>query len=89
VRGRRADDPAGALWREPETADSNRFQQAGALPGDVQTALREFDGLVGSLRDAGVEVVVADDTSEPSKPDACFPNNWVSFHADGSVVLYR
>ncbi len=72
----------------PETADSNRFQQAGAVPGDVQTALREFDGLVGSLRGAGVEVVVADDTSEPSKPDACFPNNWVSFHADGSVVLY-
>ena len=58
------------------------------MPGDVQTALREFDGLVGSLRGGGVEVVVADDTSEPVKPDACFPNNWVSFHADGSVVLY-
>ena len=72
----------------PETADSNRFQQAGAEPGDVQTALREFDGLVGSLRGAGIEVIVADDTSEPAKPDACFPNNWVSFHADGSVVLY-
>ena len=72
----------------PETADSNRFQQANARPGDVQAALREFDGLVESLRTAGVEVLVADDTSEPAKPDACFPNNWVSFHADGSVVLY-
>ena len=72
----------------PETADSNRFQQANARPGDVQAALREFDGLVESLRTAGVEVLVAEDTSEPAKPDACFPNNWVSFHADGSVVLY-
>ena len=72
----------------PETADSNRFQQSNARPGDVLTALREFDALVGSLRSAGVEVQVADDTSEPVKPDACFPNNWVSFHADGSVVLY-
>ena len=72
----------------PETADSNRFQQANARPGDVQAALREFDGIVGSLERAGVEVHVADDTPEPVKPDACFPNNWVSFHADGTVVLY-
>ena len=41
-----------------------------------------------ALRAAGVEVHVAEDTPEPPKPDACFPNNWVSFHADGSVVLY-
>ena len=72
----------------PETADSNRFQQANARPGDVQAVLREFDGLVESIRTAGVDVQVADDTPEPAKPDACFPNNWVSFHADGSVVLY-
>jgi hypothetical protein len=72
----------------PETADSNRFQQAGAGPGDIAAALREFDGLVRRLGDAGVEVIVATDSPEPEKPDACFPNNWVSFHADGSVVLY-
>jgi hypothetical protein len=72
----------------PETADSNRFQQAGAGAGDVAAALREFDGLVRRLADAGVEVIVAADSPEPEKPDACFPNNWVSFHADGSVVLY-
>lgn len=72
----------------PETADSNRFQQSCAAAGDTEAALREFDGLVECLRAAGVEVVVAEDTPKPAKPDACFPNNWVSFHADGSVVLY-
>ncbi len=72
----------------PETADSNRFQQGGADAGAAATAQREFDGLVARLRAAGVDVLVADDTLEPAKPDACFPNNWVSFHADGSVVLY-
>ena len=72
----------------PETAASNRFQQSGATAGDAAAALREFDGLVDRLRAAGVEVHVAEDTLEPAKPDACFPNNWVSFHADGAVVLY-
>jgi hypothetical protein len=72
----------------PETSDSNRFQRPGSSPEDAVAALRDFDGLVARLADAGVEVVVAADTPEPAKPDACFPNNWVSFHADGSVVLY-
>ena len=72
----------------PETAGSNRFQQSGTSAGDAAAALREFDGLVDRLRAAGVEVHVAEDSPEPPKPDACFPNNWVSFHADGSVVLY-
>jgi len=43
---------------------------------------------VRALAGAGVEAHVVEDTPEPPKPDACFPNNWVSFHADGSVVLY-
>ena len=72
----------------PETADSNRFQQGGATAAAADAAEREFDGLVSRLRGVGVEVQVADDTPDPPKPDACFPNNWVSFHADGSVVLY-
>lgn len=72
----------------PETADSNRFQQAGSGADAHEAARREFDGLVSRLRTAGIVVQVADDTPEPPKPDACFPNNWVSFHADGSVVLY-
>ena len=72
----------------PETADSNRFQRAGAAPGDAAAAAREFDALAGALGQAGVDVEVAEDSPEPPKPDACFPNNWVTFHADGSVVLY-
>ena len=33
-------------------------------------------------------VVEVADTAEPHTPDAIFPNNWVSFHGDGTVVLY-
>lgn len=73
----------------PETAASNRFQQNdGADGGTAGAAAREFDGLVRALTDAGIEVHAVPDSPDPPKPDACFPNNWVSFHADGSVVLY-
>ena len=72
----------------PETADSNRFQHAGATAADAAAAAASSTGSPRRLADAGVEVIVADDSPEPAKPDACFPNNWVSFHADGSVVLY-
>jgi len=74
----------------PQTAESNRFQgRSDATHDEQQTlALREFDALAETLRDAGVTVVVFDDTPEPHTPDSLFPNNWVSFHADGRVVLY-
>lgn len=51
-------------------------------------AQQEFDAMVGALRGVGVEVIVFDDTDEPVTPDAIFPNNWVTFHADGRVFLY-
>jgi len=74
----------------PLTAASNRFQgKSNASPDEQQeAALREFDGLAGALRDAGIEVVVVEDTPEPHTPDSIFPNNWISMHADGRVVLY-
>jgi len=74
----------------PLTAASNRFQRkTRAAAGDQQdAALREFDGLVDALRNQGIDVIVVDDTSEPHTPDSIFPNNWISFHADGRVVLY-
>lgn len=74
----------------PQTAASNAFQgEPDAGPAALQEAARhEFDRLAGNLRAAGIEVIVVDDTPEPHTPDSIFPNNWVSFHADGRVVLY-
>jgi len=74
----------------PDTATSNSFQHAQlAVPGDPQAlALAEFGQLAKALAAEGVEVAIADDSARPAKPDAVFPNNWVSFHADGTLVLY-
>jgi hypothetical protein len=82
-------DPA-AFGFNAETATTNRFQQATneAPVAVAASARREFAGLVAALTAADVAVAVATDTPEPVKPDAVFPNNWVSFHADGTVVLY-
>jgi hypothetical protein len=74
-----------------QTAASNAFQhrpEPGVQSELQDLALREFDGLNDGLRRVGVKVIVADDTRVPAKPDALFPNNWVSFHRDGTVVLY-
>ena len=72
------------------TAESNRFQGKSDVSPDAQNAAAqvEFDGLVTILRNASIDVVVIDDTLDPHTPDSVFPNNWVSFHADGRVVLY-
>ena len=75
----------------PQTAESNAFQAKPELLAgqDLQgVALREFHGLAEALDRAGVEVLIAPDSEQPAKPDAIFPNNWVSFHHDGTVALY-
>jgi hypothetical protein len=73
----------------PQTAATNRFQTPAAQSPDPAGRARiEFDALKAALEDAGVGLCAVDDTSEPAKPDAVFPNNWVSFHRDGTVVLY-
>lgn len=74
----------------PETAVNNAFQQAPNEEAAViqQKALVEFDGFVDLLRKNGVDVTVVQDTDTPHTPDSIFPNNWVSFHADGSIYLY-
>lgn len=70
-----------------QTAITNRFQTPATI--DVaERAAREFDAFVAALRGEGVTVCVVEDTDQPRKPDAVFPNNWVSFHSDGTVVLY-
>jgi len=71
-----------------ETAVNNAFQVKGE-ERDVQSkALEEFDAFVNVLRQNGVDVTVVEDTIEPHTPDSIFPNNWVSFHDDSSVLLY-
>ena len=71
-----------------EAAESNAFAKASVDPEIASLANREFDALARRLSDAGVEVLVLEDSPDPAKPDAVFPNNWISFHADGTVVLY-
>lgn len=74
----------------PETAENNFYQQNDARSlSEIQAlAQREFDGFVALLRDQGVRVLVIEDTVEPRKTDAVFPNNWFSTHPDGKVILY-
>lgn len=86
----------------PLTASSNAFQiNTVALEPDNTTpdvvgyrtdvlaaAQAEFDALVEKLEASGVRVLQLADSTEPEKPDSVFPNNWVTTHADGSVVLY-
>ncbi len=78
-----------AFASNPQTAASNAFQHADLDGGPAQqAALAEFDAYVEVLRAAGVTVLTVDDTIEPHTPDSIFPNNWVSFHPDGTVVRY-
>lgn len=73
----------------PQTAASNAFQSRLTMVPDAQKhALAEFNGLVQVLRSADVGVHVFDEASAHQTPDALFPNNWVSFHADGAIALY-
>jgi len=74
----------------PHTAESNRFQGRNPDTPEQQqlAAATEFAGLKEALETNGIRVIQIDDTHEPHTPDAIFPNNWVSFHADGTVVLY-
>ena len=79
-----------AFGFNPETAATNTFQKPPEPhAGDAAAlALGEFDALARALKAEGVEVCVAPDSAVPVKPDAVFPNNWVSFHPCGTVVLY-
>ncbi|AWA28668.1 amidinotransferase [Flavobacterium magnum] len=73
-----------------QTADDNAFQAGlNMLPSAINTKARqEFDMLVNTLKAAGVDVIVVEDTTEPDTPDSVFPNNWISFHENGDVALY-
>jgi hypothetical protein len=74
----------------PETAENNFYQQRDGRDSIEinRLAQEEFDGFVRLLREYGVRVLVIDDTYEPKKTDAIFPNNWFSTHEDGKIILY-
>jgi hypothetical protein len=78
------------FYPNPETAADNAFQGDPDRSSDALTlmARREFDAAVQTLRAAGVNVHVFEDTAEPEKPDAVFPNNWISTHYDGRIALF-
>ncbi len=74
-----------------ETAESNAFQrnEGTFTPAQIRRKARaEFDNFVQLLKAAGVQVMVVEDTDYPIKTDAVFPNNWVTFHQDGTVITY-
>jgi hypothetical protein len=79
-----------AFGYNAETAVTNTFQHPDAADpaATAQLARAEFEQLAQALKSEGVQVIALDDTAAPPKPDAVFPNNWVSFHACGTVVLY-
>lgn len=71
-----------------ETAVNNAFQAPTGDP-DVQTkALEEFNKMSDMLEAHDIDVLVVDDSPTPHTPDAIFPNNWVSFHSNGTAILY-
>ena len=73
-----------------ETRASNVFQKELNENAETvrQKASLEFETFASQLKSHGVNVFDFDDTPSPVKTDAVFPNNWISFHADGTVVLY-
>jgi hypothetical protein len=71
-----------------QTAGSNAFQVKAEGEHIHRQALQEFDNMVSKLLSEGIDVTVIEDTPSPATPDSIFPNNWISFHGDGTVYLY-
>lgn len=79
-----------AFRMNEQTAVNNYFQEDLDIQNQTinERAQKEFDDFVAILRDNGVHVIVVDDKKENDTPDSIFPNNWVSFHSTGTLVLY-
>lgn len=79
-----------AFRMNEQTAVNNYFMEDLELKDQTINlrAQQEFDNFVTALRNEGVNVIVVDDKKETDTPDSIFPNNWVSFHANGTVAIY-
>ena len=73
-----------------ETAESNTFQRYSAESQyEIQQKVsEEFEKFAATLQSKGVNLYIFDDIVFPHKPDAIFPNNWITFHPDGKIILY-
>lgn len=80
-----------AFAYNPETAASNAFQSARVSdsPEEIHSrALEEFERFTEKIKAADIPLLVMDDTPEPPKPDAVFPNNWLATLPGGTLVLF-
>lgn len=74
-----------------QTAENNYYQKAlsDLTPENAQIKARaEFDHFSAKLKANGINVITLEDKLIPDTPDSIFPNNWISFHEDGTMVLY-
>lgn len=71
-----------------QTAVNNSFQISSPDGEKQSRALAEFIQFIAVLEIHGIDVTVVEDTVEPHTPDSVFPNNWISFHTDGRIVMY-
>ena len=75
----------------PETAENNAFQskaEKSHIESIKHSAIHEFDNMVSVLNSKGVETIILQDEERPVKPDAIFPNNWISIHEGGIIITY-
>lgn len=81
--------PAAFSFNE-QTAANNFFQSNNTIVSDAmqQQVLLEFDNMVQLLVDHDIEVLVIEDTPEPAKPDAIFPNNWFCTFPSGELCVF-
>ena len=77
-----------AFGYNAQTAENNYFQTNSENSDTQEKALQEFNNFAEKLRSKGINVIAIKDTVDPHTPDSIFPNNWVSFGADGKVFLY-
>jgi hypothetical protein len=90
--------PASAFMVRPdyfgfnsETAQSNAFQKDVLICENQHVrrdAMSEFDNFVDTLRSRVIDILVFDSPKNTQTPDAVFPNNWISMHEDGKLILY-
>jgi hypothetical protein len=72
----------------PMTAVNNTFQKRSDASDNQRKALQEFNGLASCLNEHDIDTLIVEDTMDPHTPDSIFPNNWISFHKDNTIVLY-